>query len=229
MIHSIYHNKCACENSDGREDPKTSSVFGTMLMLPDEMFWGVLRRACFDNDNLPELAGQIIEYAFWPHWDHTDTTNSNFVEPDIFIRFHAFDLIIEAKRNDWSGQYSQQWKKEITAYHNEYGHNKPVHFIALGGNADKWTEQVKVDKQHTTVNKCTWLSLLIQINKLRQEYEAISMALNSQSALRRLFSYIELAFNIHNVYCINWFDDMRTSKPFIDSDSISTLKDFFSE
>lgn len=41
MIHSIYHNKCACENSDGREDPKTSSVFGTMLMLPDEMFWGV--------------------------------------------------------------------------------------------------------------------------------------------------------------------------------------------
>lgn len=53
MIHSTYYNK------DTYEAPKTSSVFETMFMLPDELFWGVLRAACFDNDNLPLVAGQI--------------------------------------------------------------------------------------------------------------------------------------------------------------------------
>lgn len=50
MIHSTYYNK------DTNEDPKTSSVFETMLMLPDELFWGVLRAACFDNGNLPVVS-----------------------------------------------------------------------------------------------------------------------------------------------------------------------------
>ena len=52
MLHSTYHSK------DTNEDPKTSSVFETMFTLPDELFWGVLRAACFDNENLP-----IVESA----------------------------------------------------------------------------------------------------------------------------------------------------------------------
>ncbi|WP_285828081.1 hypothetical protein [Bacteroides acidifaciens] len=51
MIHSTYYNK------DTNEDSKTSSVFETMLMLPDELFWGVLRAACFDNGNQPVISG----------------------------------------------------------------------------------------------------------------------------------------------------------------------------
>ncbi len=220
MLYSTYHNK------DTYEDPKTSSVFETMLMLPDELFWCVLRKACFDNDNLPLVAGQIEDYEFWPHWDPTGTTNTNLVEPDVFIRFQSFDLIIEAKYGDRSGQYSQQWENEIIAYRNEYGYDKPVYFMAVGGNADKTSENVSLIKD-VIANKCTWLSLLIQVTRLREEYEGLSMIPNSQSAIIRLLNLIELAFNIHGVYNIHWFDDMKTSKPLISNESILTLKNYF--
>ena len=220
MLHSTYHNK------DTYEDPKTSSVFETILMLPDELFWGVLRSACFDNDNLPLVSGQIEAYEFWPHWDPTGTTNTSLVEPDVFIRFHSFDVVIEAKYNDHSGQYSQQWENEIVAYRNEYGKDKPVYFIAVGGNAEKATESVSLVKD-VVVNKCTWLSLLIQITKLRDDYEALPMISNNQSAVIRLLNLIELAFNIHGVYNIHWFDEIKTSKPLISQESILTLKTYF--
>lgn len=206
MIHSKYHNKKTYE------DQKTSSVFETMLMLPDELFWGVLRSACFDNDNLPQVAGQIEDYEFWPHWDPTGTTNSTLVEPDVFIQFQSFDLIIEAKYGEQGGQYYQQWENEIIAYRNEYGDEKPVYFLAVGGNADKASASVKVRK-NVIVNKCTWLSLLIQITRLRDEYDALSMISNTHSAVIRLLNLIELAFNVHGVYNIRWFDEIATSKP----------------
>lgn len=220
MIHSTYHNK------DTYEDPKTSSVFETMLMLPDELFWGVLRAACFDNHNLPLVSGHIDDYEFWPHWDPTGTTNTNLVEPDVFIRFQMFDVIIEAKYNDHSGQYSQQWVNEIIAYQNEYGSEKPLYFIAVGGNAEKASESVPLLK-NVIANKCTWLSLLIQATKLRTDYETLPMKTNIQSSTLRLLNLIELAFNIHGVYNIRWFDEIRTSKPSISPASIMTLKTFF--
>lgn len=220
MLHSTYHNK------DTYEDPKTSSVFETMLMLPDELFWGILRAACFDNDNLPLVSGQIEAYEFWPHWDPTGTTNTSLVEPDVFIRFQSFDVIIEAKYNDNSGQYSQQWENEIVAYRNEYGNDKLVYFVAVGGNAEKASESVSLVKD-VIVNKCTWLSLLIQITKLRDDYEALPLISNNKSAVIRLLNLLELAFNIHGVYNIHWFDDIKTPKPLISQDSIQTLKTYF--
>lgn len=220
MLHSKYHKK------NTYEDPKTSSVFETMLMLPDELFWSLLRSACFDNDNLPIVAGQIVDYEFWPHWDPTGTTNSTLVEPDLFIRFQSFDLIIEAKYSDRKGQYSEQWENEVISYRNEYGNGKPIYFMAVGGNAEKAYESVPLAK-NVVVNKCTWLSLLIQVTKLRNEYYALPMLCNSQSALMRLLDLIELAFNIHDVYNIHWFDEIITDKTLISTDSIMTFKTYF--
>ena len=220
MIHSTYYHK------DTYEDPKTSSVFETLFMLPDELLWEVLRAACFDNDNLPMVSGQIEDYEFWPHWDSANTSNTKLVEPDVFIRFQSFDLIIEAKYRDNYGQYSQQWENEITAYTNEYGTEKPVYFIAVGGNAEKGTEIVALSS-NTVVNKCTWLSVLIQVSKLRDEYEALPMIPNNLSSVLRILNLIELAFNIHGVYNIHWFDGIKTDKPLITPDSITTLKTYF--
>lgn len=220
MLHSTYHNK------DTYEDPKTSSVFETMLMLPDDLFWAIVRNACLDNDNLPIIAGQIEGYSFWPHWDPTGTTNNTFVEPDVFIRFQSFDLIIEAKYGERSGQYSQQWENEIIAYRNEYGNDKPLYFIAVGGNAEKASEKVSIAEE-VNVNKTTWLSLLIQITKLRDGYTGLPMAGSLVSSVIRLLNLIEFAFNIHGVYNIHWFDDLKTSKPLISPDSLQTLKTYF--
>ena len=77
------------------------------------------------------------------------------------------------------------------------------------------------------VNKCTWLSLLIQVTKLRDEYDAISMISNGQSAIIRQLNLIELAFNIHGDYNIRWFDEIKTTKPLISINSIKTLKTYF--
>lgn len=220
MIYSIYHNK------DTYEDPKTSSIFETMLMLPDDLFWNILRAACFDNDNLPKVAGLIEDYDFWPHWDPTGTTNNKLVEPDVFIRFQLFDVIIEAKYNDRAGQYSQQWENEIISYKNEYGEDKPVYFIAVGGNSDKATESIATI-YGIAINKCTWLSLLIQITKFREENHNLSFTYTSHSSLMRLIDLIELAFNVHNVYNIRWFDELAILKPLISADSITTLKTYF--
>lgn len=220
MLHSTYHHK------DTHEDPKTSSVFETLLMLLDELFWSILRSACFDNDNLPLVAGQIEDYQFWPHWDAANTRNSTLVEPDVFIRFQSFDLIIETKYSDNSGQYSQQWENEIIAYTNEYENDKPVYFIAVGGNAEKSSETVSLSGC-TIVNKCTWLSILIQITKLRDEYEVMPMMFGNLPSVLRILNLIELAFNIHGVYNIHWFDGIKTDKPLITPDSITTLKTYF--
>lgn len=220
MLHSTYYHK------DTLEDPKTSSVFETMLMLPDELFWSVLRNSCFDNGNLPLVSGQIEEFDFWPHWDSAGTTNAKLVEPDVFIRFQCFDLIIEAKDGNHSGQYSKQWEKEIIAYQNEYGSDKPVYFMAVGGNAEKTSEKILLRK-NIAVNKCTWLSVLIQVSKLRDEYEALPMIPNNLSSVLRILNLIELAFNIHGVYNIHWFDEIKTEKHLISPDSITTLKTYF--
>lgn len=221
MIHSAYYHK------DTHEDPKTSTVFESMLMLPDELFWKILRCACFNNDNLPLVAGKIESYEFWPHWDPSKTTNSNLVEPDLFIRFQLFDVIIEAKYSDGGGQYLQQWKNEIQAYNNEYSdENKLVYFIAVGGNADKQTESVKLAKD-VTVNKCTWLSILIQVVKYREELCGLSFRTDENSSLLRILELIELGFNIHGVYNIHWFNELERATSFISPESISTLKTFF--
>lgn len=221
MIHCTYHKKPPI-----KEDPKTSSVFETLLMLPDELVWGILRAACFDNGNLPVVSGLIEDYDFWPNWDSSGTSNPHHVEPDVFIRFQAFDVIIEAKFNDCGGQYCQQWEKESFAYRNEYGAGKPVYFIAVGGNAEKSNEKASLDDD-LIVNKCTWLSILIQVTKLKAEYGEMSIIDSHQSSVIRRLKLIELAFKIHGVYNIRWFDEIKTSKPLISPDSILTLKTYF--
>lgn len=220
MYHSLYHKK------DTNEDPKTSAVFETLLMLPDEVVWHVVRNACFDSSNLPEFAGRIESCRFWPHWDSTDTTNANFVEPDVFIRFQAFDLIIEAKYGDVDGQYRGQWKNELRAYRNEYGNERTVHFLAVGGNAEKHTESVNIDRA-VAINKCSWLSLLIQVTKFKDDILSATFKTTYNSYILRQLDLIELAFNLNGVYDIKWMGDLEVAKPRISLDSIETLKRFF--
>lgn len=101
-----------------------------------------------------------------------------------------------------------------------------MYFIAVGGNAEKGTETVALSG-NTVVNKCTWLSVLIQVSKLRDEYEALPMIPNNLSSVLRILNLIELAFNIHGVYNIHWFDGIKTDKTLITPDSITALKTYF--
>ena len=221
MLHSTYHHK------ETNEDPKTSAVFENLMLLPDNVFWHILRQSCFSNDTMPIHSGHLLSYDFWPHWDRTDTDNKIYVEPDLFIRFELFDVIIEAKYSDTGGQYERQWKQEITAYHNEFGNQKPFVFIAVGGNMSILAETLSLKDERVCIYKCNWLSLLMTVNKYRNELEAISVPDMNVSATMRLLDNIILAFNINCVYNIDWFNTMAESRPIISASSLNNLQELY--
>ena len=103
MLHNTYAHKYTYE------DPKTSSVFENLMLLPDNVFWHILKSSCFYNERMLVNSGKLLSYEFWSHWDNTGTDNNTYVEPDLFIRFEEFDVIIEAKYGDYGGQYLKQW------------------------------------------------------------------------------------------------------------------------
>lgn len=221
MLHSTYYHK------NTNEDPKTSAIFENLMLLPDNVFWYILRCSCSDNSSLPTNTGRLISYRFWPHWDKTNTNNANYIEPDLFLEFEEFDIIIEAKYGDRSGQYRDQWEKEIIAYSNEYELKKEFVFIAVGGNISTKTEIIKVKNHSITIYKCSWLSLLININRYDKELECVTVFDMNLSATRRLLSNIILAFNINGVYNIDWFNTIAQSHTIISQSSIENLSTFF--
>ena len=221
MLHSTYHHK------DTYEDPKTSAVFENLLLLPDNVFWYLLRQSCFSNDSMPINCGRLLSFNFWPHWDRTGTDNANYVEPDLFIRFDLFDVIIEAKYGDVGGQNPRQWQQEISAYHNEYGDDKPYLFIAVGGNQTIVAETILVRGCEVHIYKCNWLSILMSVNKYHRELESLSVPDMSISATKRLLENISLAFNINGVYNIGWFNTMARPVPVLSASSIRDLNNSF--
>jgi len=221
MLHSTYHHK------ETNEDPKTSAVFENLMLLPDNVFWHILRQSCFSNDMMPIHSGLLLSYDFWPHWDRTGTDNTNYVEPDLFLEFELFDVIIEAKYGDYGGQYQHQWQQEITAYHNEFGNQKPFVFIAIGGNMSILAETLLLKDERVSIYKCNWLSLLMTVNKYRKELEAISVPDMNVSATMRLLDNIILAFNINGVYNIDWFNTMAESRPIISTSSLNNLQELY--
>lgn len=218
MLHSTYYHK------ETNEDPKTSSVFENLMLLPDNVFWYVLKQSCFNNNTLPINSGRLLSYAFWPHWDGKGTGNTNYVEPDLFLEFEEFDVIIEAKYGDTGGQGEGQWRDEIIAYHNEFGEEKPFVFIAVGGNMNVLEESIKVRKDLVNIHKCNWLSILMAVNKYEKELDNISAPDMNYSSTKRLLDNIILAFNINGVYNIDWFNTMARKTPIINTSSIENLQ-----
>ncbi|MBQ0087918.1 MAG: hypothetical protein KBT27_01125 [Prevotellaceae bacterium] len=219
MLYSTYYHK------DTNEDNKTSAIFENLMLLPDNIFWTIIRQSCFSGENLPQISGILLSCDFWPHWDYKETKNKRYVEPDVFIRFQQFDVIIEAKYGDMGGQYLQQWRNEVTAYLNEYKEdNKDLFFIAIGGNTNLIAETIKVHEKEVPVIKCTWLSLLMSITKYQRQLINITMPDHTLLAQKRLLDNIKLAFNINGVYDIKWFGDLANNNTAINPNSINILK-----
>ncbi len=191
------------------EDSLTGSVFSQLLSLPSEVFWQLLRGSCYQR-NLPEVAGEP-EVQFWPRWDATGTNNSRFIEPDLFLRYSEFDLIIEAKRWDYGQQYQGQWQSQITAYQNEYGEEeKPLHYIALGGLNKEESEEVATDK-HVVVTKARWRSLLREIRQYRCDLESHKHTTSQQQAHIRSCEHALELLAWHGFSTGKWYEDFDFS------------------
>ena len=189
------------------EDEKTSSIIGSMLHLPTDLFWEIILRSASPTDEqsdpLPAVGatGEILDYEFWPYWMVKDK-----VEPDVFISFEKFDIIIELKVHDYNKQKSWQWKREFEAYRKRYPEeNKPVYLVAISG---------KTEEKLDHVYQCSWQSLLESTIDVNKSYRSN----NPSSNIIRVFEDILLAFTLHKEYAFKYLDSVYLSESHIQSD-----------
>jgi hypothetical protein len=184
---------------ESSEDSLTSTVFGLLFYLPVELFWRILTDACY-GDKLPKQSGRTIRYDFWPRWTFSDRNNTYLVEPDVFIQFEEFNLIIEAKHLDYNQQYHFQWKNQLKSYFNEFDDHKPVCFLAMGGitTGDEGASVVQIaGKQEVTVVKCRWKTLLAQVKKTQTQFKSIKHLTSANDAVLNILNDLIIAFRIH--------------------------------
>lgn len=173
MIEALNKKKCLLEyikssTPDGEqkeqrkeEDAKTSSILGTLSLLPFRLFKTILGYAvssCID--------GTITGIEFWPHWKYRDPNDSTreFVEPDVVLKLEGNKaIIIEAKRDSSTLQDENQWQREINAgCDNGY---EIMSLVALDGNRDfEYERKCDID-----VYKTSWPLLLNAVCKIREQ------------------------------------------------------------
>ncbi|SFC39300.1 hypothetical protein SAMN04487907_10451 [Zunongwangia mangrovi] len=188
------------------EDSLTAAVFDILKYLPSEIFWDILKKASVRN-SLPNVAGEMLSIEYWPKWDATETNNSNYVEPDVFIRFQDFDLIIEAKRYDADMQRNYQIEAEIQSYKNEYGdENKTVYLIQLGGLNEFDLDQINSEN---IISKIRWMDLLLEIHKCRDKLGELNISGFKHQQL--IFEDAITAMELHGFFIQPWLKDLKTS------------------
>jgi len=217
---------------DPRENSLTATVFSHLLHLPADVFWQILRKACLTN-SLPPCPGEPTAINYWPKWNPSGTGNDRYVEPDVFLRFAEFDLIIEAKRWDARMQDRNQWLRELQAYTNEYGEeNCPVRLIALGGvdNHGEPDDELRgmwspvsvkrADDGATTtlpivcpVHACRWDCLLAECQRMEKALAKLPLASFQTGAHRRILADLIDLFAGHGFPTGQWFEDVVQEHP----------------
>lgn len=205
MISAYFKKKLKISNDkiEMNEDFKTSSSIGLLQYLPDELFWNIIQHSC-NSFHLNEI-GSIISFNFWEHTDATNTSNTKFVEPDVWIETEKYDILIEAKKWDESTfQSINQWRNQIISIRNEQTKkdtNKEIVLIALGGNNDLNSEIV----DEVTIHKTSWYNLMLSIVTQRK------ISVTNGYICRILDDVIDL-FAMQGIMVIDWFYTLPTTK-----------------
>ena len=188
------------------EDSLTASVFDLLKYLPTDLFWYILKQA-LHQDYLPSYCGEILVIQYWAKWNAKETNNKNYVEPDIFMRFKDFDLIIEAKRYDANQQYIGQLENEIKSYLNEYSEDeKTLYLLQVGGLIDTCEAQyIKSGNIKVMQSKTNWTSLLKNIDSINKSY--LEQNIPSQKPTQLLFEDLVNVFAKHGFHQKMWLKD----------------------
>ncbi len=206
MIYAVKHNKVNRSLYKANEDSLTAAVFERLMYLPKELFQHIIEQALFES--IPELELKNLEtIEYWPNWDSEGTGNNHHVQPDVFLRMSKADLIIEAKRYDKGQQLPYQWKKEITAYNNDYGEDeKNLIFIALGGLHTEDTDVLTVGSQEHKIYKCSWTRLLEAIKDVKFRMENSFDLTHSGTGINRILEDIILCFSLYGFSTAEWLE-----------------------
>ncbi len=205
MLQAVLHKKLKASFTDPTfrpsEDTLTSSVVGLLQYLPPEVFNEILNESCGINSPFPNDIGDIDYINFWEHWDAIETSNARIVEPDVIISTNKYHIIIEAKKSDESGQYSEQWLNEIKAFLNTHElDNRTVVLLALGGNTTLKHNTVTVDSLSYPIYKASWFNILNSVSKRINE--------PLPNHVKRILSDIVDAFEIHGFFDIEWISSL---------------------
>lgn len=207
MITFLHQNKGSIKYC---EDSLTSTVFGLLKYLPTETFWSILKKSLYHQE-LPSISGEIQEYEYWPKWLAENTGNERYVEPDLFIRFEEFDLLIEAKRQNENQQRDDQIAAQIQAYYNEYEEdNKALYYIQVGGLLDLNKEKPRhYNDKKIVMCKTNWTRLLDQIVEEKDKLEDINYShLNSY---KRIFDNLVKGLELHGYFKKLWLDSLNVT------------------
>ncbi|WP_026837369.1 hypothetical protein [Gillisia sp. JM1] len=219
MISYFHHNKGKLKSC---EDSLTAVIFDTLKYLPSDIFWNILKDSLY-HDKLPYCSGELISISFWDKWNSNGTTNIRYIEPDVFLRFKEFDIIIEAKRNDKFQQLTHQMEKEITSYFNEYGpDDKNLYFIQLGGlHSKEDVENFTSNENKVIICKTDWSIMLHHIALTNNKLKEINVS--TLNAYTRILDDCIKGFALHQFYEKLWLDDLLKSKQL----KINPLKQYF--
>lgn len=213
------------EQSKGKiaisEDSLTSMVFDQLKYLPSELFWNILKRAVY-YDKLPRYSGELLEIFFWQKWNVRDSAlnqNVRFVEPDVFLRYEEFDLVVEAKRHDEKQQSDMQHKEQMSAYfYNYFEDNKQLYYLQMGGLRDKSDVSdylpppliIDGDREvlkKVVILKTDWSELLNSI--ITEESILKSVSYSDFNSYRRILIDLIKGFELFQFYSPKWLKDLK--------------------
>ncbi|WP_461791175.1 hypothetical protein [Pedobacter sp.] len=183
------------------EDSFTSSIFSLLSYLPASEFWAILTDSMMNFEMGEfEIPNKLSSITFWPRWN----SNNSYCEPDVFVEFDTFDLIIEAKRWDYQQQFNLQWQIEIESYYSEFGErNKRLALLAIGGNAENLkTEIITFNKNSVPVLKLKWRRLLDTVNVKKKSIKP------ETNCFLHIYNDLVLSFRIHGFQTGLLFDTM---------------------
>jgi hypothetical protein len=180
------------------EDSLTSSVFGLLKLLPNELFWRIVNESIYHHNPF-NGAYMINEYSFWPRWKNREQET---VEPDLFIRTMDFDLIIEAKRGDDDQQREEQWVRELSAYFDEIEaqiqpQTRTVHLLAVGGIKRERPQPIIIGNYKVHIYTMRWTILLNTILRIRKKLNSNKGLLSSIDSCILILNDIVDYFSIH--------------------------------
>ena len=199
MFYGVFKSKL--ELADAQcEDSLTSSVFERLVLLSDDNLWWVLRNACDKQTaaTLPDNVGKLEKFEFWPSWDPAPQLERNNlrVEPDVFLRFEELDIIVEAKRHDFTksqqeSQREEQWENELGAWFKEFQSDRPVVLLAIGGNTTVGTCEVELEHlpQQFRVERLHWEMLRDSVFELSNRFSNDTHLVHLVDQLDNVFDF----------------------------------------
>lgn len=224
MLQALLHRKLGRAISEGYfspiEDTLTSSTFGVLQYLPDNILLRIIDGSCGIRTALPKELGRILNIEFWPNFNAEGTYNSSHVEPDVWIECENYHLLIEAKKIDDTYGYAQeeyQWFNEIKGLRNEVDDDKDIILIALGGNENLQDYEINVDGQMYNVYTASWFNLLHAVAEIRKE-----LSDKDESHSIRLLDDCIRALSEHGYFDMVWFETFTGQK--LQPESITTLR-----